>query len=80
MERYELHSIQDEAAILVISHKGRLRKLVCPFRVLCIKSAGPLIANNWYFVQAIGYSNSGTCYYIERKYYTYSSFHIYVMY
>jgi hypothetical protein len=79
MERYDLHSIEDESSILVISHKGRLRKLICPFRVLCVESAGTLHENTWYFVQAVGISKSGTCFYIQRKYYVYSCFHIYVM-
>ena len=67
----------DPHSILVIDTKGRLRKLFCPFRVLCIQAVGTIPAGSWVMVEEIQMArNNGLLFIICEKPYSYKHFHI----
>ena len=49
----ELFRIVSTTSILVIDNKGNLKRLHCPFQVVAIVDAPPLIAGAFYMVDAV---------------------------
>ena len=49
----ELFKIVDTNSILVITYTGELKRLYCPFPVICIVNVPPLRKGNKYYVEAI---------------------------
>lgn len=43
----------DPHSILVINTKGRLRRVFCPFRVLCIQAVEAIPAGSWVMVEEV---------------------------
>lgn len=54
MEKVDFKSLIDPFSIMVINQQGYLRKLYCPFRVLCIESYDSIPWNTWCFVDRVG--------------------------
>ena len=49
----ELFKVVDTRNILVVMHTGRIRRLYCPFMVICNVDVPSLIKGNEYFVDEI---------------------------
>lgn len=53
MEKVKFKSLIDPFSIMVINQNGYLRKLYCPFRVLCIKSINSIPQDTWCYVEKV---------------------------
>lgn len=79
MERVEFKSLVDPNSIIVINQKGHLRKLYCPFRVLCIEPVGKIQKNTWCYVNRVEQdSDSIIVYNIGDYRIAFRHFHIYI--
>ncbi len=79
MKYSEFHSILDPFQILVINQKGKLRKLKCPFRVMCVSSDQNVHANKFYYVDQVSdMGDNKICYLIGGQLYTHSLFRIFI--
>lgn len=79
MSMHDLHAIIDPFQIMVVNRKGVLRKVRCPFRVLCISPVESIKDNSFCYVQRVSGEQGNKIYYlIEGKYYPHWHFRIYV--
>lgn len=79
MESYELRAVLNPYEILVLTPKGELRRLGCPFRVLCIQAIEELEHNSFCYVQKVEQVLYNSIYYrIGERYYPHTYFRIYV--
>lgn len=76
----ELHSVVSPSEILVLTPKGQLRQVSCPFRVLCVSTIGNIEYNSFCFVQRVeeGTVYNTICYLIEGVLYPHRHFRIYL--
>ncbi len=80
MEKVNFKYLVDPNSIIVINQKGHLRKLYCPFRVLCIESINNIHYNNWCYVDRVEKDPVALMLYIiGSQRYPYRYFHIYIM-
>ena len=49
----ELFKIVDTKSILVVMHTGRIKRIYCPFPVICIVNVPPLKKGHKYHVEAV---------------------------
>lgn len=78
MEEYNPYAVIDDQSLSVINSKGRLRKVYCPFRVLCTQSNNHVVSGCWYYVQAVSANGSLINYHIGGHVFAHSIFRIYV--
>lgn len=79
MEKLILNSVIDPYSIMAINKSGKLRKLYCPFRVLCMEAIGPIAQNSWCYVETVVPDTKHLFVYsINSIKYPYSHFHIYI--
>ncbi len=79
MEKVDFKSMIDHRSILVINQKGYLRKLYCPFRVLCVESIDNIRHNTWCYVERVVADDSELILYgINGKNIPYRHFQIYI--
>lgn len=80
MEKVDFNSLIDHNSILVINQKGSLRKLYCPFRVLCVESISNIQKGTWYYIDRVKEDPRTKIHYcIGDIEYPYRNFHIYIM-
>ena len=78
MEHYELHSIINPFEILVLTRKGVLKKLHCPFRVLCIRPVDHYGYNTVCYIEKVmEVEYNSICYIINGRLYPHHHFRIY---
>lgn len=66
--------------MMVINQNGHIRKLYCPFRVLCIKSIAGIPRNTWCYVEKVNTDPKELILYgINGKQVPYNHFQIYIM-
>ena len=53
MQLFSFNSYVDPKSIMVINKQGHIRKLYCPFRVLCIEATGEIPINTWCYVNEV---------------------------
>lgn len=69
----------DPFSILVINQQGKIRKLYCPFRVLCIHPVDGIPAKTWCYVDRVaGHARERLLYDINGRELPYHHFEIYV--
>ena len=79
MEKVDFKSLIDPFSIVVINTHGYLRKLYCPFRVLCAESFNGIPTNTWCFVdKVIADDKELILYHINGKQISYRHFQIYI--
>ena len=79
MEKVNFKIMIDPFSIMVINQKGYLRKLYCPFRVLCIESLDSIPRNTWCFVDKVAADSKEIILYgINGKQFPYRYFQIYI--
>lgn len=79
MVRVEFKSLVDPNSIIVINRKGLLRKLYCPFRILCIETVGNIQKNTWCYVDRVEQDPVAIILYNIGGYRVpYHHFHIYI--
>lgn len=67
----------DIRSILLVNKAGKIKKLYCPFRVICISSVTGIKKNTHVYVEAIISSEHGKIYYlILSQPYQHIHFHI----
>ena len=77
MEEVNIKVILDPKSILVINHKGRLRKLYCPFRVVSLKAVGHIPIDSFCYVESVMADNRDLILYqIGENYFPHSNFQI----
>ena len=80
MKKAAFKSWVDHNSIMVINQKGHLRKLYCPFRVLCQDSIEDIIKSTWCYVDQVEMGDKSVILYsINGKKYPFNCFHIYIM-
>jgi len=77
---YDRHPIPDPYALLVITRKGELRKVNCPFRVLCTAPLKEVKYNSvCYVTKVIADDEYNSMYYrIGKYYFRHTFFRIYI--
>jgi len=66
-------------SLLVVNPQGKIRRIYVPFRVLCIKGTGSIVANAWVYVQQISMNiNNQLIYFIAGEFHVYDSFRIFI--
>lgn len=80
MEKVNFKYVVDPQSIMVINQSGSLRRLYCPFRVLCVIPVKGIGRNTWCYVEKVE-SNLRTIldYHINGKRYPYRNFQIYIL-
>ncbi len=79
MEKVILNALVDPYSIMAINKQGQIRKLYCPFRVLCIVSTDSIKQNSWCYVDQVAEDVTHLfVYFISKAQYPYSYFHIYI--
>ena len=79
MKKVNFDSYVDNRSIIVINQQGHLRKLYCPFRVLCIDSINTISVNTWCYVERVEMSSdTHIIYQIGDVLYPFHHFHIYI--
>jgi len=79
MEKVDFKSLIDPFSIMVINQKGYLRKLYCPFRVLCIEYYDNIPRNTWCFVDRVAADPKELILYkINGREISYRHFQIYI--
>lgn len=53
MSRYEPQTVIDPFSLLLISHRGKLKRVYCPFKVRCSTPFGDLIMDKVYVVEMV---------------------------
>ena len=80
MQRVDFKSFLDPYSIVVINQKGLLRKLYCPFRVLCIEPIDDITQNTWCYVTKVDTNKKDLIIYsINGKQVPFCHFQIYIM-
>jgi hypothetical protein len=75
MKKLVKYYYYDEQSILLVNHKGKMRRLYTPFKVLCIDTIGGLRCGVWVFVDEVRHSaKDELIYLIQGKEYLHSSF------
>lgn len=79
MQKVSFKSLVDPYSILVINQQGYLRKLYCPFRVLCIESIDSIPRNTYCYVEMVAEDTKELIlYHINGKRIPFRHFHIYI--
>jgi hypothetical protein len=65
----------DEESILLVNHKGKIRRLYTPFKVLCMETIDNLRCGVWVYVDAVRNSDKDELIYlIQGKEYLHFNF------
>jgi hypothetical protein len=78
MAAHDFHSVVDPFQILAVNRRGVLRKVQCPFRVLCKEAVGSLEVNRFYEVVMVSQGHNKVCYYIEDRTYPHTHFCLFI--
>ena len=79
MSRVKIDSFVDDQSLIVINQNGHLRKIYCPFKVLCVESVNNIAHHSWCYVESIQTDvDTEIMYCILGRVYSYSNFHIYI--
>ena len=79
MKKVNFDSYVDNRSIIVINQQGHLRKLYCPFRVLCVDSINTISVDTWCYVDSVELSSDAPIIYqIGGVLYPFHHFHIYI--
>ena len=79
MNKVHVSCIVDDQSLIVINHHGRLRKIYCPFKVLCVEAVNNIAYNSWCYVESIQTkADTEIMYCISGFGYSYRHFHIYI--
>ena len=69
----------DPNSILVMNIEGKIRRLYCPFRVVCMSALEGIPANTWVYVGLVTSSKTySIIYHINGNAYPYYHFRIYI--
>ena len=78
MADHEFHSLIDPFQILVVNRRGVLRKVHCPFRVLCTEAVDGLEVNQFYYVAMVSAADNKICYHVNDQRYAHSYFRLFI--
>jgi hypothetical protein len=75
---YEPYSLIDPFSLLVVNKKGMLKRIVCPFIVMCHTNHNDLVHSGYYKVEMVSSdsTNNDINYYINGLDYSHSFFEI----
>lgn len=75
MKRLVKYYYYDGQSILLVNHKGKIRRLYTPFKVLCIDTIGALRCGVYVYVDEVRHSAKGQLIYlIQGKEYMHENF------
>jgi hypothetical protein len=80
MNTGSLYLALNPSQILVITPKGKIHKVKCPFRVLCIDMLDDLKPNKFYYVDKVSHEKKDNkiCYQINGTLYPHCHFRIFI--
>ena len=74
---YQPSVVIDPFSLLLVNKTGELKRIRCPFRVLCLHSYSAIYQNKYYVVDMVkSYSGSDIVYVVGGKDYSHSHFTI----
>ena len=79
MKKVNIDSFVDDQSLIVINQNGHLRKIYCPFKVLCVEAVNNIPHQSWCYVESIQTkADTEIMYCILGRAYSYRNFHIYI--